>query len=117
MFNNCCNTFQKILPPELMEKAISLTSTGVNELAWKWQDAITVVEILVGNGFLVLGGDVYFYSHGKFKATRDNWCFQSAKSEGFKDAINKSRDHSVEYIKTYAQKNGENFYYSIVVRE
>lgn len=110
------NKFRLVLPSELMAKAIPLTSVGVNEFAWKWRDAIAVVKILVANRLLVLGGDVYSYVTEVVKPTYDNWYFQPTESKSLDDALEESQNKSIEYIKAYAQKNGESFCYSIVIK-
>jgi hypothetical protein len=110
------DNFRKILPPFLVERAISLEEIGVHEFVWNWSDALSVIDILISNRIMILGGDVYSLEKNRFRSTGDSWyinstCFIPAES----DLIN-SRSISTNYINSYVEKNGENYYFSIVVR-
>ena len=106
----------RLIPSNLMEKAVSLKDIGIDQVAWKQQDAISVVEILAENRVLILGGDVYSYVEGRVKLTsdRDNWYMTITVNVQDGTLLQKSKDISIEYIKSYALQNGENYCYSIV---
>lgn len=97
---------KKYIPQELIEKSIDLTDIlGVFELAWTYTDVMTVLKYLEENGILVLGGDVL---DKKMSYTYDNWCYQD------KNYI-ESIEYAKNYINNYYIKNGNEYYYVLVV--
>lgn len=98
---------KKYINKELIEKSIDLTNEiGAFELAWKYADAIAVLDILEQNKVIVSGGDVL---NNQLSYTYDNWSYNE------KDYI-ESIEYAKEYINNYFSKNGSKFYYVLVVR-
>jgi hypothetical protein len=112
------NTLFRHLPSAIVKTALSLENIGVDEYAWDWQDSIKIIETLTGpaNKIPILGGDVYVLANGQFKHTGDSWFIEKAVSESSDVFLDRTRFISIAYIKTYTARNGENFFYSIVVQ-
>ncbi len=108
------HSFREVLPPALLEKAISLESLGINEYVWTWRDALMVINILTSNRILVLGGDVYSPIKDGFRPTYDNWYGNRNGLIPTDTDLQHSQSLSSDYIKAYVKKNGENYYFSIV---
>jgi hypothetical protein len=108
------HSFREILPPSLLEKAISLEKQGINEFVWTWRDALSVINILTGNRILVLGGDVYFPEQDRFRPTYDNWDVNRNGLIPTDTDLQHAQALSSNFIEAYVKKNGENFYFSIV---
>jgi len=108
------HSFRELLPPSLFEKAISLERLGINEYVWKWRDVLIVINILISNRILVLGGDVYSPEKNGFRPTDDNWHVNRIGLIPTDTELQHAQALSSNYIKSYVKKNGENYYFSIV---
>ncbi len=102
-----------ILPEELYRKAINLEDIGIHEVAWRYKEILKVIEVLVQNKYVILGGDVYSYKNNTLNCTYDNWYLDKTQDRSL---IENSSAKATEYIKEYVNKNGENDYvYSLVI--
>ena len=114
MSTNNLTNFQQYLPPHLIENAVSLEEIGISEYAWKWYDVLKVIDILVANKILILGGDVYLWQDGKLGPTGDNWYINRAGYVTTDHDLHNAKNISDNYVKKYMEKHGESYYYSIV---
>jgi len=103
------------ISPDLMEKAIDLLSVGYDEFIWKPKDALEVIDILINNGKCILGGDVYSFKNGKLIITGDNWYTEPTNYLATDSDIQRSRVDSINFINKYVERNGPNYYFSLVV--
>ena len=101
-------------PGDLFKSAYSLEHFGIVELAWKWLEAIKVVEFLCKKNCAVLGGDVYSLVDGELTSTYDSWYINKDKSQSWHEFVNESKIKAVSYIESYQVRNGEDFYCSII---
>ena len=108
--------FQKHLPHELIQRAISLEEIGVDEYAWMWGDALEVIQALGSQGILILGGDVYSVSGGRASPTYDNWYVNPSNLVPTSEDIRKAQQLSDSYVRTYAAQHGNTYYYSITAK-
>ncbi len=108
------HSFREVLPPSLLEKAISLEKQGINEYVWTWRDALSVINILTSNRILVLGGDVYSPVKDRFRPTYDNWHINRNCLIPTDTDLQHAQALSANYIEAFVKKNGENYYFSIV---
>lgn len=106
--------FDIVLPAQLIADATSLENIGHNTYAWRWRDALTVINILIGKKIFVLGGDVYLRLNDKFEAIGDNWYVNKKNYIATELDLSTSHKVSIEYIEAYVKRNGENYYFSIV---
>lgn len=101
-------------PGDLFKSAHSLEHLGIVELAWKWLDAIKVVEFLCEKNCAVLGGDVYSSVDGELTSTYDSWYINMDKSKSWQEFVTESKNKAISYIESYRYRNDEHFYYSII---
>jgi hypothetical protein len=96
------------IPKNIQEKAIDLTSIGLNEVAWQKGDALLLLDYFDTNSVFVLGGDVLTLQDGTYQHNYDNWFFE--KNEGnAKDSVQKAKI----YISDYPEGN----YVFVIVSE
>lgn len=102
---------KNLLPNSLLNKGIYLNQhLGINEYAWKFPEIIEVINILSKSNFKILGGDVYSFDNNTIRVTYDNWfCLSNSQEE--------SISYSLKYINKYHNNNGNNYIYSIVIKE
>lgn len=101
-------------PEELLVSAKTLEHIGICEMAWDWQDAIRVSEFLCRHNCAILGGDVYRLINGVLESTYDSWYINKDGTKSTGKFIEEARDRAVSYINQYHDRNGDDFYYSIV---
>lgn len=99
------------LPREMLTNGISLNSIGIDETAWKFKQAIEVIEYLYNKGYLILGGDVYVFDGFSIKPTYDNWYHNKTESD---NDLELGRKKAIEYITKHQVNYGDNYIYSIV---
>ncbi len=104
------NTKYEFLPQELLSVGINLESLGIGEIAWKYEDALVVIDFIFRKGYPILGGDVYVYNKDTVEITCDSWYLDETDS---KDFIQDSKNKAIEYINNYSTLNGVNYVYSI----
>lgn len=102
------------LPQNLLEVGISLESIGIAELAWESKPALDVIEFLSGNGFHILGGDVYSYRENSVDSTYDSWYYNETNCN---DSVENSKKRAMEYIVDYSNLNGDGYLYSIIFKK
>ena len=96
--------FVNIVPQDLLERGINLREKlGFYEIAWKFDDAIEVINIARDKGMIILGGDVYRLSGNEPIITYDGWSTNRGVNNAFEVAI--------QYITNYRAKNGDDFIY------
>jgi hypothetical protein len=108
-------TIEKFITDTLIKKAYSLESIGINELAWKKEDAIQVIKELIEIKKAILGGDVYKKNKKLIQPTYDSWYCEMNSNENIDDFSLRSINKSIDYIKNYNEKNNGEYYYTIVV--
>lgn len=99
---------KKYLSQSLFEKSIGVeTGLGIFEVAWTYDDVMEVLTQLEKEKIIILGGDVL---NKNLEYTYDNWYYQE------KDYIG-SIEYTRNYINSYYQKNGNDFYYVLVIQD
>ena len=101
-----------IVSNKLLKKGISLTSLGINEIAWAKDDIKKIMEELGTKKIGILGGDVYRIDGEKIKITCDGWYMNDDDSEKF---YQNSREKALNYIEDYERNNRGKFIYTIVI--
>ena len=101
-------------PVILFNSGKSLEQLGISEMAWNWENAIKVIEFLCAFNYVILGGDVYRAVDDKFEVTYDSWYVNKNVKQSRERFIEETKNRAISYIKQYYERNGENFYYSIV---
>jgi len=109
------HAIQKILSEELLIRGVSLDDVGFRGYAWKWQDALEVLSVLHTKRIPILGGDVYLIVDGRVTPTMDNWFINRENFTLADSFLNNSHKQSADYITAYMKRNGDSYYYSIIV--
>lgn len=97
------------IPLELEEKSIVLHT---NEKAWRYDDALQLIEYAYSNSILVLGGDVL--TTGR-EYTYDNWYYEFVKGHSLSEHTKKSCDLARAYIDAYCGRNGWDYLFVLVL--
>ena len=96
---------------ELLDSGFALREPiGVYEIAWKYSDVIKVLVLAKEKKMVILGGDVYGINNNEITTTYDSWYFSG---NDFVKSFEKAKD----YIDNYHKKNGDNFIYSLVIKD
>ena len=86
------------IPEQLKGKEICLSSIGLSEVAWKYEDALALIEYCEKNNIFILGGDVLAKDGDKYHHNYDNWYLN--KDQGnYKDSIIKTKQYITNYPK------------------
>jgi hypothetical protein len=95
----------ELIGDELLQKARSLSSMGVNGVAWRRNDVLCAVEILRDSGYAILGGDVLEVKEESVRFTYDNWYADKSTREAsdWDGIVRMSRAVAVEYISGYPE--------------
>ncbi|WP_045574929.1 Imm40 family immunity protein [Desulfosporosinus sp. I2] len=104
-------------PEELSKNAKSLEHLGISEIAWDWQNAIRIVGFLCECNCAVLGGDVYKMTNYELNSTYDSWYINKDETKTWSEYVAESKDKAVSYLNQYHDRNGDEFYYSVVFKE
>lgn len=107
---NIMNTKYSFLPQEILSTGINLEPIGIKEIAWKYEDALVVIDYIFRKGYPILGGDVYAYCEDSVETTYDSWYMNKTDS---KDFVLESKNKAIEYIRNYSNFNGANYIFSI----
>lgn len=104
---------ENFIDKSYIENGVSLKKLGINEVAFKKEDALKILGRLEKQNIAVLGGDVYVVKDNIITPTYDNW-FINRNNEKWslyvKKSIKKARLYINEY--SYAKKN---IFFSLVI--
>jgi hypothetical protein len=89
---------------------------GVDEWAFRREDALKMLESMKKKRIPCSGGDVIIEDNeGKLKYVNDNWYYQYNKhGEDQEQYIDKSIVKAEEYIKNYPEKDNQKYFYILV---
>ncbi len=101
---------------EITTKNQSIKSVPINpfEEAWKIEDVLILLEYYRHNNRIVLGGDIL---NERFEHTYDNWYYNIDTAQDSLSNLNNSIVKANEYVTRYIEKNGNNYYVSVVIKE
>lgn len=98
----------------ILNKGIDLSDIGINDYAYSWNCIDNILAEIEKLQLTILGGDVYSIVEGELILTFDSWYYTMiGTSSDYSLSIDKAR----EYIEYYLDQNGENFYFSFVLKE
>lgn len=102
---------------QIVEHATSLEEYGLNDLAWKKDEAISLIKSLMAEKIGILGGDIFKIDSHRLIPLYDNWSCQPNKNES-EDQFNlKSKLESLKYIEKYPVSVGEKIVFAITFTE
>lgn len=93
----------------IQEKGLIIDSIGINDIIWNFSDIMLVIDQLRDEKRIILGGDIYS-SNPEIEMTYDSW---ATNTKDYKAAAKKTK----KYIERYIKRNGNNYYFSLVVQE
>lgn len=102
---------------KVMKKAISLEKYGLNDLAWKKEDALELIKSLMADPIGILGGDVYKINADRLIPLYDNWSCDPIRNENQISHFERSKNDSIKYIEDYPIYSDENIVFSITFTE
>lgn len=88
--------------------------TPNGSIAWRASDLPLVMDYVVENGWMVLGGDV-LTCLGNY--THDSWYYNPDCSISITQNIKNSVAVCLEYVAKYTKRNGTNFLFSLVLSD
>ena len=99
----------------MIERSISLKELSVENLAWKKEDALLVIQHLMEQEKIILGGDVYKIENKKIAHTCDSWFYQVNLQKTLKINVQESACIAAKFINNYFTRNGDFYCYAIVI--
>lgn len=102
-----------IIEINILNKGINLSEIGVNNYAYSWEYVHEVLEELEKLKVIILGGDVYSENNDRLILTFDNWYYNLLDEAS--DSVH-SIDKAKAYITNYLSKNGNNYYFSFILK-
>ena len=90
------------------------TVTSNGQIAWRASDLPLVMNYVMENKWVVLGGDV-LTSAGNY--TYDNWYYNPRHSLGVIQNIHQSITVCLDYVTQYTKRNGNQFLFSLVLSD
>lgn len=99
------------LSSELIESSIDLSEFGMNTLIWEISQISNVLDrIECKKNLVILGGDIYRKEADRYLPNGDGWYYNG---ENIHEAMMKSRN----YLDNYSERNGNNFFVGLVIKE
>ena len=86
------------IPDSLKGKEISLSSIGLSEVAWTYEDALEFIEECKKNSIFILGGDVLSKEGNEYRHNYDNW-YLNLDQGTIEDSIKKAEEYITNYPK------------------
>jgi hypothetical protein len=106
-----------IYPQHYLKKSISLNELGVDEFAFKKEDALKLIREEFTINYSILGGDVLeITKNNEIIFTYDNWFSDPKADESQENFKTRSRIETEKYISTYNEKD-RNIIYSLVFND
>ena len=86
------------IPEPLKGKEINLGSIGLNEIAWKYEEALILIEYCEINRIFILGGDVLAKDGDDYRHNYDNWYLDKDQCN-YQDSIKQTKEYITNYPK------------------
>ena len=102
---------------KIIEKSISLEKYGVNDLAWRREDAKNLIISIMSDEIGILGGNVCKFVSSRLEFLCDNWFSEKKKEESNEQYYLRSKVESLKYIENYPIQLGEEIVFSITFTE
>jgi hypothetical protein len=106
-----------LVPRDLWSKAESLSVIGIEELAWRPEDANHVLELLRPTEIAVLGGDVYLKRPGRFEPSYENWYAERDPLELPSAFATRSQSIAREYLANLMNPGAAECWVTLVLSE
>lgn len=83
-------------PIELQGKGINLSAIGLSEVAWRYNEALLLIDYYKSNKIFILGGDVLTNNNGSYIHNYDSWHLNTDQGT-YLDSIQKARKYITNY--------------------
>lgn len=99
---------------KITKDAISLEDFGMNELAWRKEEAEKLITSLMNDDIGILGGDIYKLYSGRVEPLYDNWSCDPLKNESREEYFLRSKSQALNYISKYPVSHDSNIIFAII---
>jgi hypothetical protein len=99
----------------ILEVGRPLLEHGSSNWALSRNDALAAIQNLERESRLILGGDVWLESKGKFARNGDSWFFQPVGSQADSLQIAAAADKAATYVKNYREPRDASAFFELVV--
>lgn len=100
----------------ILKDSISLKKFGLNDFAWKKQDAINLIDKINFKDIGIFGGDVYQLTT-RLESLSDNWSCDQKINEPLEEFYERSKKESLIYIQRYPVHSNECILFAITFTE
>lgn len=102
---------------KILQNAILLEEQDIGDLAWKKEDLIQLVNSLMDDDIIILGGDVYKIDEEDLTFLGDNWSCTPKENETRDVYAKRSKIITLEYVNKYPIKPREKIIFSMTFNE
>ena len=99
---------------QIKKTSFSLVEFGINDLAWKREEALEVIKSIMGLQIAIIGGDVYKIEKDRLIPLGDNWHCEPYANETADQFYLRSKRTSLAYIEKYPIYPGELIVFGMV---
>ncbi len=102
---------------KIKSNSINLNNFGLNDLAWKKDEALKLINSIMSDSIGILGGDVYKIELTNLIPIYDNWSCQKKTGETTAEYLLRSKNEALDYIKRYPIESNEEIIFAIIYTE
>jgi hypothetical protein len=109
------NELEDNLPTELKSSGKRIPIEYGGNLAWKFEDALRVIEWCERNGISILGGEVYIYSEEPpyWEPTLLTWYVPSEQNENWTFLVKRSASIARSSLQNAFRQGGGNSFFTL----
>lgn len=105
------------IPASLVEEGLifhfAMAQLRLQNIAWKKDPAIKVIETLAEHGCAILGGDVLIMAEGQLAYAGEYWDLPYEDVILWEEYVEDTKQRSIDFIEDVACRKGEQFVYAI----
>lgn len=106
---------KNLVPQQILQRGVSLDALGLDEVGWRKNDALEILQTLSVSNIAILGGDVYRRAADSWRATGDSWYCNHRPDESYERFALRSQEKAEEYIRAYSPDRSRNSLFVLVV--
>jgi Immunity protein 40 len=111
------NLVPDCIPESLVGEGViyhfSMAHLRPDNIAWKKEPAIEVIEILADHGYAILGGDVLDQSEGKLGYSGDYWDLLDDDVVLWEEYVGHTEQRSIDFIEDVARRKGGSLFFTV----
>lgn len=93
-----------------------MESLGVADILLTRPRALEGLDMLIEEGLIVVGEDVYYRIGTKFELEVQSWSTNRREGESRDDLLHRSYDKAINFIKNFRDTPGKETFFSLVIR-